>query len=486
MLEESWAFKIRRYFVNKNMKSKAKNSWLKIISREYAVQYTELSLKSLSPACAFIVPSAFYNQVYIPDNGNEACFIDEAEWNSFVSALKKRYLARIENYESFERLFMKYGKNYIAVSKRIANENLSKKSNKDLIKLYLTYQKSSLKYAPFIWIQFIINNFFADKAKEILTLKLGGGKELQDLLEFVFRPAQKAASIQLSDIALDWNKMNLKEKTKAYEEFKWIPCLDIHNPPWTKAEFFSHIREFSQNKKDGPSSVSSLGHLNLSKQERKTLDIAKKLSYLKDLKDDFRRQGVFYGQSLFREIAKRMKVKMEDISYMLEDEVIDFLNIGKVVAPSILEERKKGFVIFHKTTKKIVCESGGNIRQVLTELRISVPEELAKEIKGIPASSGQAKGVVTIIKGVSELKKMKKGNILVAITTHPDYVPAMQKAIAIVTEEGGLTSHAAIVSRELGIPCIVGTKIATKVLKDGDRIEVLADKGIVNILEKSK
>jgi len=62
----------------------------------------------------------------------------------------------------------------------------------------------------------------------------------------------------------------------------------------------------------------------------------------------------------------------------------------------------------------------------------------------------------------------------------------MQKAVAVVTEEGGLTSHAAITSRELGIPCIVGTKIATKILKDGDRVEVNATKGIVKILEKTK
>ena len=77
---------------------------------------------------------------------------------------------------------------------------------------------------------------------------------------------------------------------------------------------------------------------------------------------------------------------------------------------------------------------------------------------------------------------MKKGDILVAVTTHPDYVPAMQKAAAIVTEEGGILSHAAIVSREIRIPCIVGTKQVTKVLKDGDLIEVDANKGIVRKL----
>jgi pyruvate,water dikinase len=68
--------------------------------------------------------------------------------------------------------------------------------------------------------------------------------------------------------------------------------------------------------------------------------------------------------------------------------------------------------------------------------------------------------------------------------TSPDYVPAMKRAKAIITDEGGLLSHAAIMSREFGKPCIIGTKIATKILKDGMMVEVDADKGIVRIINK--
>lgn len=68
--------------------------------------------------------------------------------------------------------------------------------------------------------------------------------------------------------------------------------------------------------------------------------------------------------------------------------------------------------------------------------------------------------------------------------TTPDFVPAMKKAAAVITDEGGITCHAAIMSRELGIPCVIGTKIATKVLRDGDLVEVDAEKGVVRILKK--
>lgn len=93
-------------------------------------------------------------------------------------------------------------------------------------------------------------------------------------------------------------------------------------------------------------------------------------------------------------------------------------------------------------------------------------------LKGISASPGIGTGVVKVLKSPKEIDKIKTGDILVAPMTSPDYVPAMKKASAIVTNEGGMTSHAAIVSREMGIPCIVGTKNATKVLKDGEVVTV--------------
>jgi len=73
---------------------------------------------------------------------------------------------------------------------------------------------------------------------------------------------------------------------------------------------------------------------------------------------------------------------------------------------------------------------------------------------------------------------------LVTSMTRPEFVPAMRKAVAIVTDEGGITSHAAIVSRELGIPCVIGTKSATKVLKDGWIVQVKANHGQIVVLEK--
>jgi pyruvate,water dikinase len=105
--------------------------------------------------------------------------------------------------------------------------------------------------------------------------------------------------------------------------------------------------------------------------------------------------------------------------------------------------------------------------------------ELTVLTKGMPASPGIASGKVKSIKDETELEKVKMGDVLVTVMTTPDMVPAMRRACAIVTDEGGMTCHAAIVSRELMIPCIVGTTDATKVLTTGMEITVDADKGRV-------
>lgn len=110
----------------------------------------------------------------------------------------------------------------------------------------------------------------------------------------------------------------------------------------------------------------------------------------------------------------------------------------------------------------------------------------SKIIKGKVAYPGLVRGKVGIIRRKDQITEMKSGEILISPMTTPDYVPAMKKAAAIVTDEGGITCHAAIVSREMRKPCVVGTKIATKVLRDGDLVEVDAGKGVVKLLRKKK
>lgn len=103
-------------------------------------------------------------------------------------------------------------------------------------------------------------------------------------------------------------------------------------------------------------------------------------------------------------------------------------------------------------------------------------------VKGFTAYGGKVKGKVKIVFSDRELSKIEKGDILVCPATQVTFVPILKKAAAIVTDEGSITSHAAIISREMKIPCVIGTKHATKIFEDGDMIEVDANSGIVRKL----
>ena len=113
-------------------------------------------------------------------------------------------------------------------------------------------------------------------------------------------------------------------------------------------------------------------------------------------------------------------------------------------------------------------------------------KESAGELSGNPANPGIVKGVVKIIMNSAKIDRVMKGDILVSPSTSVDFVPAMRKAAAIVTETGGITSHAAIVSRELNVPCVVGVRNATKLLKDLDLVMVDANIGRIIVLNSNK
>ena len=109
-----------------------------------------------------------------------------------------------------------------------------------------------------------------------------------------------------------------------------------------------------------------------------------------------------------------------------------------------------------------------------------------QEINGQVANLGLKKGIARIVLTTRDFAKMKNNDILVTHMTTPQFIPILKRAAAIVTDEGGITCHAAIVSRELNVPCIIGTKKATAIIRDGQLIEVNANHGVVRILKRSK
>lgn len=180
--------------------------------------------------------------------------------------------------------------------------------------------------------------------------------------------------------------------------------------------------------------------------------------------------------TLLVEIAKRLRLTRYQVQFMLMGEVKEALLHDKNYK-SILQKRMIECILY--TEKNFETIYTGQQAKRLSKRFKKFTDTTLAEFSGQTAQPGYAKGIVKKIFRAKDMGKMNKGDILVSVATDPDIIQAMRKAAAIITEQGGITSHAAIVSRELGIPCVIGTKIATRVLKDGDRVEVDATNGII-------
>lgn len=214
-------------------------------------------------------------------------------------------------------------------------------------------------------------------------------------------------------------------------------------------------------------------------QELKDLLVLNNVIFeIHDRRKEYMTQGLTYLDAGLAEIGKRWQIPLSDLRYILPTEFESLPGI----ADELRERRKKSVYFLFPDCSKVAV-SGPRADDIIHKLQMQNHVDAdADSIQGNCAVPGMVRGRVKICRGVEEISKMRKGDILVACMTQPEFVPAMRMASAVITDEGGLTCHAAIVSRELGIPCVIGTKIATRVLKDGDMVEVDANKGIVRKL----
>ncbi len=188
-------------------------------------------------------------------------------------------------------------------------------------------------------------------------------------------------------------------------------------------------------------------------------------------------------QPYAEEIGKRKK--RNDVPWLSYEEIIALID-GKEVTHS--KREKETWILTKKNQWNII--TGEKAEEIKKSFTLYFFSKNIDTVKGMVANKGKYKGKVKVLKTIfsdkiiEELKKVQKGDVLIANTTGPEVMRACERAGAIVTDEGGITSHAAIVSRELDIPCIVGTINATHILQDGDEVEVDATEGIVRIIKK--
>lgn len=221
------------------------------------------------------------------------------------------------------------------------------------------------------------------------------------------------------------------------------------------------------------------------KNFRKLINKARNYSYLRNRRVESFIRADFGASFAYAEVARRAKFNSDLIMEISLPEMLGALEGQPLPSNAEMKRRLKNYAMLVRNAKTELITDPVVIKKM--EKEYYVDTKSTNEIHGrVACIGGIIRGRAKICMDKSDIGKIKKGDILVAQYTAPDFVPAMEKAAAIVADQGGLSSHAAIVSRELGVPCIIHTVNGTRIIKDNDLLEVDARKGIIKILKRAK
>lgn len=322
--------------------------------------------------------------------------------------------------------------------------------------------------------------------REKLRAFVKDNKELNQVLNVLTTPTEKSFAARYQD--------GLKEISKVKDNLKRRDMLNKHIEKyyWVRNSYCGaspiKIKDLEQELLSLKKSMVISDNIKLEKEElimkysidKETVELCNQLVYLTDWQDERKEKilrSIGENHIIVSEFARRAGIPFSLFGYCTIQEIIK--GVKKEILQE-LKERKKFCILYQGESEEMVFtgKSAKEIYKVLTRNK----GEDKKTINGVCASLGKAIGKVSICTSLKDINKFKEGRVLVTSMTRPEFLPAMKKAVAIVTDEGGITCHAAIVSRELGIPCVIGTKNATKILKDDDLVEVSANHGAVKIL----
>ncbi len=399
--------------------------------------------------------------------------------------------------DNIKAKFEKYIIELISIAKE-ANKVGENTSNKKLNTLFQNYCKKYYKAYVYASIPFLADFSLEEKTKNIIAKKIvDKNKQQKDFLTFSYptgaswnlKEELEGLKIYKTKSSVDLNK----KINKHWNKWKWLE-YDFEGKEINRKIFLEkikklnakEIREIKERKKNINTELKNKQKLSkllkLTDTEERLLRAVGELAYFKEYRKGLFSKTHYLIEPLLIAIARKGNLSLKKVRYLWPKEIEKMLlnnqSMTKMVSDRMnfsiyLQKGKQQDVLIKKKAKDFLEK---NIKEDINK-KISV-------IKGVVASMGKVSGTVKLVIIARDMKKMKKGNILVSTMTNPDLIPAISKAAAIVTDTGGMTCHAAIVSRELNIPCIIGTQHATKILKDGDLVEVDATKGVVKILKK--
>lgn len=392
----------------------------------------------------------------------ENCFNKISSEKDFLPRVKEKLLADGEKLLTFVE------------SKK--KTNFSELSDEELLAIYNQYNAlfTELNYFPLIMVHFATTPLIK-KVQEVIPEQ----KDVENILKSATLP-------YLLQYELEMLKGEINDAEKLHQKWFWIPFDYYGADEWDQEYFISQLKKekdlerlrYLENYETRTKLKQEeiVRKYNLNDQQIHLLQSLQIVNFIQDERKKITNMSYpFLQNKIMAEFSKRTEMEKEILWLMTPEEI----------ARALAGERKD---FRHRKEECAIENHEGKfvVHETLPDFLREENEILGEEIKGVPASGGIVRGKVRICNFSKEIEKMEPGEILVAPSTTPDFILGFKKAIAVVTEEGGLTSHAAVVSREMNLPCLIGVKKVSERLKDGDLVEVDANKGVVKILNENK
>jgi len=476
--------------LNRNMKINW-NEYLRHFNRPLTINQAQCYSWSCSADLEKILGKGLWHQAYVFNGDNADGYFLKKEWDDFndyiyntcfqdKDFLKNSNKKIEEEAIEIEKFFMSFAD--IDFSK-LANIEVSKKLQE--ANIVLKTKVSSL------WVGFILEGATEKKAIEVLKKYNLPINESLETIGAISRPHhifQERIDLMKIVSSSDSVEEDLKKHHARYE---YIPCYSVDVVPYTLEYFKERVRGISKEEAEKQIIEMEDGFVkaehdldmfiksnSFEKHDELFIKYLHELSFFKDYRSHFRSLMMYYMRKLFLEIGKRYNLEISEISLLLGEEIVGLLENDDITEEirEIIKERsnRDGAYLFDNEKEAVISKE---------EMGVEDSAKDVKELKGVIANKGIVRGVVKVVMSPNNINKVEEGDVLVTAMTRPDFLPVMKKSGAIITDEGGMLCHAAIVSRELNKPCIIGTKNATKMLKDGDMVEVDADEGVVRIIE---
>ncbi len=413
---------------------------------------------------------------------------------------------KIKNDKSFlPNYIKKYYKeidNQLKVSREIAPLNYKQKSNQELEKIYSEWIGLCNSLGHWLWSMESLNPAINQFVMEELSKEFPSKKQIA-LNEFLISASliEKELPFQveereLIELALKIKSEDALQSSDAFkkhvQKFAWLNMYILTGTPFNETHFTSRLLAKKNPQLElGQLEEKRLQSKNVLKKYEEALKgnqellqlirLIRELSYLKSYRIDAYTQSTYIVLGFLNEISRRLGLTYTELTGLLPEEVSKYLLANKRFDAKILLGRNKNGFLY--TNNQMLFFSGDDVDRI--ERAVFKKDQDVTQLTGTIAIRGKVSGRAVCVETEKDLYKVQQGDILITHMTNPNYAPIFSKIKAIVTEEGGVLCHSAIIARELKIPCIISTKIALNVFEDGDVVEVDADAGIVRVIKRA-